>query len=220
MPRGQPVGEHAPPGSCQRGLPWSPPLLPEWSCANLLQASPHSLIDWVVRLSDHSPPCLDGDGVSHQVGRGRPGTGSRWSSNPGRSRTPRTGATWWRTSRRSPKDRPRSGRISHGYWYDGTSVGSDGMVAAVVLAGDAVEALHLDRVGCADGRLQLGAAGRAFRDGSHLRAIGDVNRIVVKTSCTPLRLSREDARPWTSNHWYGMESIAYQSIPSRMHSIG
>ena len=39
--------------------------------------------------------------------------------------------------------------------------GPDDVMPAVVLSGDAVQALHVDGVGCADGRFQFGAAGNA-----------------------------------------------------------
>ena len=56
----------------------------------------------------------------------------------------------------------------------------DDVVAAVVLAGDAVQALDVDGVGCADGRFQFGAAGNAAGHGSHLRVFCGVTGIVVK----------------------------------------
>ena len=59
----------------------------------------------------------------------------------------------------------------HGHCRSGASLdlgddagghgGPDDVVAAVVLAGDAVQTLDVDGVGCADGRFQFGAAGNA-----------------------------------------------------------
>ena len=47
----------------------------------------------------------------------------------------------------------------------------DDVVSAVVLAGDAVEGLDVDGMGNANGRFQLGAAGKALGHGSHLLVI-------------------------------------------------
>ena len=85
--------------------------------------------------------------------------------------------------------------------------GPDDVVAAVVLAADAVELLVVDGVGHTYGRLQLGAAGNTLGHRSHLRVIGVFNRIVVKTGRTPLYPPREGARPWTGTQWHAMENL-------------
>ena len=84
------------------------------------------------------------------------------------------------------------------------------MVASVVLAGDALQRLHVDGVGRANGRLQFGAAGDALGHGSRLRMIGRVDPIVVKTPGIPSRLSRSTpGRGLASNgyHCNGHQSI-------------
>ena len=103
--------------------------------------------------------------------------------------------------------------------------GPDDVMAAVALAGDPVEALHIDGVGYADGRFQFRAAGNAAGHGLHLRVIDVFNRIVVKTGRTPLRLPRESARPWTGSQWNAMDSNEIvsnpiQSIANAFHRIG
>ena len=82
------------------------------------------------------------------------------------------------------------------------------MLAAVVLADDAVQRLDVDGVGHTHGRLQFGAAGNAVGHGSHLRVMCRVNWIVVKTGRTPLRLSRDAARPHNPIDCYAMDSNA------------
>ena len=77
----------------------------------------------------------------------------------------------------------------------------------------AVEGLDVDGVGRADGRLQLGAAGNALGHGSHLRMMGRVNRIVVKTPGVSSRFARDGAAPWTGAQWYAMDSNRMVSNP-------
>ena len=91
--------------------------------------------------------------------------------------------------------------------------GPDDVVAAVVLAGDAVERLDVDGVGHTHGRFQFRAAGNALGYGSHLWVIGGVTRIVVKTTAALSRFAREGARPWIGTQWYGMDTIPLASIP-------
>ena len=86
--------------------------------------------------------------------------------------------------------------------------GPDDVVAAVVLTGDAIEALHVDGVGNSNGRLQFLSAGNAAGHGSHLQVFRGVNRIVVKTAPTPLRLSRAGVRPWVGTECIAVDSDA------------
>ena len=59
--------------------------------------------------------------------------------------------------------------------YEGSGhCGPDGVMSAVVRASDTLQALHVDGVGRADGRLQFGAAGNALGHGSHLRRSGSL----------------------------------------------
>ena len=93
------------------------------------------------------------------------------------------------------------------------------MVATAVLAGDAVNLFHVDGVGSAEGRLQLGAAGNAAEHGSHRQVIGGVTGIVVKASPDSLVVFPNPLPSALSSRLLsiGMECIAMHSIP--IHSI-
>ena len=67
--------------------------------------------------------------------------------------------------------------------------GSQCMMATAILASDPVQALHVDRVGNADGRFQLGAAGNAAGHGSHFRVIWLLCRHCSESARTSLSLS-------------------------------
>ena len=68
-------------------------------------------------------------------------------------------------------------------------------------------------MGRADGRLQWGAAESAFRHGTHLRAMGGVDRSVVINPRLPLRLCRDRAAPGTGSDCYAMDSNALDTNP-------
>ena len=92
--------------------------------------------------------------------------------------------------------------------------GPDDVVAAVIPAGDAVQAPDVDGVGSADGRLQFSAAGNAAGHGFHLRVISGVAGIVVKVSPNPFcPFPLTAARPWNGIDWYAMDSNALDTNP-------
>ena len=93
------------------------------------------------------------------------------------------------------------------------------MVATVVLAADAVNLFHVDGVGSADGRLQLGAAGNAAEHGSHRQVICGVTGIVVKAPPDSLVVFPNPLPSALSSRLLsiGMQCIAMHCIP--IHSI-
>ena len=93
------------------------------------------------------------------------------------------------------------------------------MVATAVLAGDAVNLFHVDGVGSAEGRLQLGAAGNAAEHGSHRPVICGVTGIVVKAPPDSLVVCPNPLPSALSSRLLsiGMECIAMHCIP--IHSI-
>ena len=109
--------------------------------------------------------------------------------------------------------RHRSGAGCHLGDDAGGHRGPDDVVAAVVLAADAIEGLHVDGVRRADGRLQFGAAGNALGHGVHLRVICSFTRIVVKATGAPLRFARDGNAPWTGTQWYAMDSYGLDTSP-------
>ena len=109
--------------------------------------------------------------------------------------------------------------------------GPDDVVAAVVLAGDAVEALHVDGVGQRGRAVSVRRRRQAhwamvITSGMKLVAgIVSLPGIVVKTPGTPLRLARAGVRPWTGTQWYAMDSNGIVSNPTQpianaFHRIG
>ena len=113
----------------------------------------------------------------------------------------------------------------HGYHRTGAGLdlgdhagghgGPDDVVAAVVLAGDAVEALHVDGVGSADGWLQFGAAGNTLGHGSYLRVFDGVNRIVVKTGralCAHPRTAPGRGLLSNGMPWIPLESLSQKEV--------
>ena len=103
----------------------------------------------------------------------------------------------------------------------------DDVVAAVVLAGDAVEGLDVDDMGSADGRLQLGAAGNAAEHGSHRPVICCVTGIVVKAPpdslvvCpNPLPSALSSRLLSIGMEWISMHCLPIHSIVNAFHRNG